>query len=138
MVAGIPGAGIGGLFYLLSAFSLPIRLARRWFRGERRGLRARQVWLQVAMAVGVVGGIWATGWLLGLIVLHGSLAQGASSAGVLRGVPGASANVIRTAALLGGFFTLALVLGAAEAARLLFARGRDRGVLRRLPPPQAL
>ena len=136
MVAGIPGAGIGGLFYLLSAFTLPLRLARRWLRGERRGLRTRQVWLQVAMAAGVVGGIWVTGWLLGVIVLHGAFAQGASRAGVLRVIPGASANVIRTAALLGGFLTLGLVLGLTEAARLAFARGRDRGVLRPMPPPR--
>ena len=69
MVAGIPGAGIGGLFYLLSAFSLPFRLVRRRWRGERRPVAGDGTWRQVGMALGIVGGIWLTGWMLGLIVM---------------------------------------------------------------------
>ena len=125
MVAGIPGAGIGGLFYLLAAFSLPLRLVRRWWRGERRPAAGDGSWRQVGMALGIVAGIWLTGWMLGLIVVHGGMGRVPSVTGIPR-FPGASANVIRTAAVLGGFVTLTLVLLTVELGRLLASPSRTR------------
>jgi hypothetical protein len=125
MVAGIPGAGIGGLFYLLSAFSLPLRLVRRWWRGERRPVAGDGTWRQVGMALGIVGGIWLTGWMLGLIVMHGGMGRAPAVIGIHR-FPGASANVIRAATLLGGFVTLTLVLVTVELGRLLVTPSRIR------------
>ena len=88
MVAGIPGAGIGGLFYLLAAFSLPLRLVRRWWRGERRPPAGDGSWRQVGMALGIVAGIWLAGWMLGLIVVHGGMGRVPSVTGAPR-FPGA-------------------------------------------------
>ena len=121
MVTGIPGAGIGGLFYLVSAFSLPLRVARRWLRGERDDLRTGDVLRQVLIAAGILGGIWITGWLLGLVVTHGLLER-TREAGSLRGLPGATPNVVRVAALLAGFATLGLVILTVEMGRFVFAR----------------
>ena len=123
MVAGIPGAGIGGLFYLVAAFSLPFRLVRRRWRGERRPAAGDGSWKQVGMALGIVGGIWLTGWMLGLILMHGGVTRG-SAVTSMHAFPGASANVIRAATLLGGFVTLTLVLLTVELGRLLVTRTR--------------
>jgi hypothetical protein len=67
VTAGIPGTGIGGLFYLASALALPLREMRRRRRG---GPRWRLIAGQVAMASGVIAAMWATGWLLELALVH--------------------------------------------------------------------
>jgi hypothetical protein len=126
MVAGIPGAGIGGLFYLLSAFMLPVRLLRRWTRGERRGLRLTEVLVQILIAAGIIGGIWITGWLLGVVAVHSAFLHANLTRGALRGLPGAAANVVRMATLLAGFITLAFVLATVELGRFAFVRRRVR------------
>jgi hypothetical protein len=64
VTAGIPGTGIGGLFYLASALALPLRALRR------RRLRWSAIAGQVAMASGVIAAMWATGWLLELALVH--------------------------------------------------------------------
>ena len=131
MVAGLPGAGIGGLFYLISALLLPIRALWRWVRGVPVGLSAGAVLRQVLMAVAILGGIWGTGWLLGVLVAP-DLVRPPSSTGFLRHLPGSSANVVRIAALLAGFGTLGVVLIAVEIARVIVrARGKGVPVVRR-------
>ena len=65
MTAGLPGTGIGGMFYLISALATPLREAYLRVRGRRsRGWRL--VVGQTALAGSIIGGLWATGWLLGL------------------------------------------------------------------------
>lgn len=66
MTAGLPGTGVGGLFYLLAALWLPVRLL--WRRAHGRS-DPRQVTLairQVGMALSMMGAVWLTGALLGL------------------------------------------------------------------------
>jgi len=121
MVTGIPGAGIGGLFYLVSAFALPLRVVRRWVRGERNDLRTGDVLRQILIAAGILGGIWVTGWLLGLVVTP-DLLERTREAGLPRSLPGATANVVRVAALLAGFATLGLVILTVEVGRFVVAR----------------
>ena len=67
MTAGIPGTGIGGLFYLASALALPLRALSR--RRRKRPLGS-VIAGQVAMASGVIAAMWATGWLLELALVH--------------------------------------------------------------------
>lgn len=68
MSPGMPGAGIGGIFYLVSAVLMPFRELYLTARG--RSSRAR--WLTVARQTGIalmiVGSIWVTGWLLGFLL----------------------------------------------------------------------
>jgi len=110
MTAGLPGTGIGGLFYVASALAMPLREAYR--RVTRRGPRTR--WRIVAghagMGVGIVAAMWGAGWLLGL-ALHA-----ARPLGTIGGVP--AANVLRTATLALTVGTLATVLGVVEVLRL--------------------
>lgn len=66
MVAGLPGTGVGGLFYLLLILGMP---AREFWRSLRRGgrpdaARWRTVGLMVGIAVAVVGALAGVGWVL--------------------------------------------------------------------------
>jgi hypothetical protein len=131
MVAGLPGAGIGGLFYLISALLLPARALWRWVRGVPVGVSAGAVLRQVLMAIAILAGIWGTGWLLGAVVAP-DLVRPPSSTSFLRHLPGSSANLVRIAALMAGFGTLGLVLIAVEVARVIVrARGKDVPAVRR-------
>jgi tetratricopeptide (TPR) repeat protein len=119
MVAGIPGAGVGGLFYLISALLLPVRRIRHWWRA--RSTERATVWHPFFMATGILAGIWPTGWLLGVVVARAARAEAGVTAhqaplGIVSG------NVVRTATLMGGLLSLLFVLLAVEAARILVGR----------------
>ena len=64
MTVGLPGAGIGGLFYLLTAFLMPVRELGLTLRGRSSVKRWRGVVLQVGLAAGIIGGLWVTAWSL--------------------------------------------------------------------------
>jgi len=121
MTAGVPGTGLGGLFYILGGLILPVR-------GVVRKLRGRSVsWGVIArltgLALGVFLGIWLTGWLLGMLL--GPLAQSVEArAGLSAQLRARSDNVLRWAALVGGMVTLTIVLLAVQVARFLT---RERG-----------
>src|SRR5215218_3721657 len=118
MTAGLPGAGIGGLFYLFSALLMPVRSLHRALTGGEP--RWRLAFRQAALAAGVFAGIWGTGWLLGAAMRH--VAPAAADAPAHPGVP----NVVRTGALLFSLGTLAAVLAVVQVARLA-ARRREAG-----------
>lgn len=122
MSVGMPGTGIGGMFYLLSALATPLSEAyRRVRRRAGSGLGTggwRPVAGQLGLAGGIVAGMWATGWLLG-VALHA-----AHAVVRLPATPPAS-NALRTAALLLSFGTLATVLLGVELLRLWLHPGSD-------------
>ena len=64
MTVGLPGTGIGGLFYLVTAFLMPVHELGLTLRGRSNYKRWRSVVLQVALAGGIIGGLWATAWSL--------------------------------------------------------------------------
>lgn len=68
MAAGMPGAGIGGIFYILSALLMPFRELARMARGDAgagSAARWRAIALQVSLALGIVAALWLTGVALG-------------------------------------------------------------------------
>lgn len=74
MNAGLPGTGIGGVFYLLSALWMPFHELHKTLKNKSRRSRLRLIFLQSGMALGIIAGIWLTGWLLGellVIARHG-------------------------------------------------------------------
>ncbi len=122
MTAGLPGAGIGGLFYIGSTLLLPIRALARRLRGVPAGVEHRQLLHSVAMASGILAAIAATGWLLGLVVPAEILNHSAaSSAGVA-----SRRTVIPVATFGAAVATLMVVLLGVEAARLVVARQEAR------------
>lgn len=118
MNAGLPGTGIGGIFYLASALAMPLREAYRRARGRRVG-EWRVVATQLAIAGGILGAMWVTGRLLGLAL--------AAARPII--TPGSSlppGNVLRIASVTLALGTLAGVLVGVELLRLWVHRGRRR------------
>ncbi|MFI5206050.1 MAG: hypothetical protein ACHQVK_03845 [Candidatus Paceibacterales bacterium] len=68
MIAGLPGTGIGGLFYLLSTLLMPFREFYLTCRGKSSIKQWKVVGLQMSLALGVVGSFWMTGTVLGNIL----------------------------------------------------------------------
>lgn len=113
MTAGLPGAGIGGLFYLAGALLMPVRELAAWARGTRRprlGLAAGQF----SIAVAVILSIHVTGRLLGALIAAtaagGAAAETASNA--------TAPSALGTATILLSLGTLVAVLVAVQIARL--------------------
>src|SRR5262245_54386277 len=66
MTAGLPGTGIGGLFYLLAALAMPPRTAWRDGRGDRNPRHLVLMVKQVTIAVAIMIAVWLTGVVAGL------------------------------------------------------------------------
>ena len=131
MIAGLPGTGIGGIFYLASALAMPLREAYRRVRGRSPG---RGNWCvvaaQLAIAGGILGAMWVTGWLLG----H-ALAAARPIARLGTSLP--SGNVLRIASVTLALGTLAGVLAGVELLRLWVHRGRRSPLPKTLPAGRA-
>ncbi len=122
MTVGVPGTGIGGMFYLLSALAMPLRQAYRWVRRRPSSAGWRIVAAQTAMAGAILAAIWVTGWLVGIVITASSRLLAPPH--VLAGAhPG---NVLRTAALVLSAATLAAVLLGVELLRLWVHRGAGK------------
>ncbi|MEI7999204.1 MAG: hypothetical protein WCH62_06845 [Candidatus Omnitrophota bacterium] len=70
MVAGIPGTGIGGIFYLISALCMPLREITKVARGKSSIRRWKFIMMQLGLASGVICGFWITGWVLTMVLPH--------------------------------------------------------------------
>ena len=66
MNIGLPGTGLGGLFYLATAMLMPVFEVYRTLQGRSSVRRWQGVLVQTALAGGIVGGLWATAWCLNL------------------------------------------------------------------------
>ncbi len=68
MIAGLPGTGVGGVFYLMSVFLMPVREMGRVLRGRSSFRRWRVIAGQMGIASGVLAGFWITGWFLTFLI----------------------------------------------------------------------
>lgn len=93
--AGLPGTGLGGLFYLLLAFWMPLAELPRTLRGQSSRSRWREVGTQFALACGIVAAV------VGTMAAYLSVAGPASPFGV-RGPVLILAPVVLAAVLLSG------------------------------------
>jgi len=64
MTAGLPGTGIGGLYYLVLVILMPVREAYLTARGRSSRARWRIVGQHVALGGGIVGALFALGWMI--------------------------------------------------------------------------
>jgi hypothetical protein len=64
MTAGLPGAGIGGLFFVLSAYFMLVVEIQRTLRGRSSLARWRGVLRNVAIATAMVVAVTAVVWLV--------------------------------------------------------------------------
>lgn len=118
MTAGLPGAGIGGLFYLASSILLPVRSLWRRLRGRPDAVPLRQQLHSALIAFGIIGGLWVAGWVLAFIVPDDMFPHNAFSG---TGASGQAHTVIPFVTFLVAGGTLVLVLVMVELARLIQA-----------------
>lgn len=85
MTVGLPGAGIGGLFYLLAGLLMPVREGWLTITGRSSRARWRAVLHQFSIAGGIAGGTWASGWLLGGVLAWLARPGGAAAGAAGRG-----------------------------------------------------
>lgn len=128
MTAGLPGTGIGGVFYLLSAVVMPFCELAKTLRGESSWSRWLLVFRQLAMATGIVAGMWLLGVLLGLLLearpdIEVARIVNAEVAGQLERV--ARINVFHTASVIMSMLTLTVIIATANVLRI-FYRPVDR------------
>jgi hypothetical protein len=107
MSVGLPGSGIGGVFYLLSALWMPVHNTHRTIRGNHS--RMRVVLRQSIMATLILSALWGTGFLIDVLI------SGPQTAASLREafIPGGDSkvpHVFQAASFLLTFGTLAGVL----------------------------
>jgi hypothetical protein len=118
MTAGLPGVGIGGIFYLVSALLMPVRSLVAVCRGRAHEARWPTALRQAALAGGILGALWVTGLALGWVIVHlvpeatRVVAGGGRSAGEVR-------SVVRTSALALSLGTLAAVLAVVQLLRVM-------------------
>lgn len=127
MTVGLPGAGIGGLFYLAGALLMPVRSLVLMLTGRGHEARWRLAFRQSGMAVGILAALWLTGAVLGQLVMPSRTPMAATVAGggAVAGVASAhaaAARVIGTHALALSIGTLVLILVLVQVARLVVRR----------------
>ena len=77
MNVGLPGTGIGGLFYVLMAIWLPMREMLWKVAGANREVHWRAVIRQMVLAFLLVGALWLSGEIMGRVIfLFASWGQG--------------------------------------------------------------
>ncbi len=122
MNPGLPGIGIGGLFYILSALWMPLCEVSRRRRGDPTG-RWSLVARQFAIAVGVVAAMTGVFWALDTVFMLKQVAAHAAGKG----------HVIwslRVSALLVTSGVLATVLSAVHFVRLCLRLHTVRSAVR--------
>ncbi|HEX6574876.1 MAG TPA: tetratricopeptide repeat protein [Gemmatimonadaceae bacterium] len=128
MTVGLPGSGIGGLFYLLSAVMMPFHaIAKRLVIAV--GLRADDgvttdwslIGRQLATAIAIIASLWTTGWLLAeFLIAHPTALGTAQTTAIGKKLP----NVLRAGAVMVSLLTLGAVLLSVQIARLV-VRSRE-------------
>jgi hypothetical protein len=109
---GLPGTGIGGIFYLMSALCMPFREGYRALAGRSDSRSRGVVVRQFFMALGVLGGIWVAGWLIGFVLIRVPAVAVALNA--LPALGAHPSTILKTASFFLAFATLATVLGTVE------------------------
>ncbi len=120
MTAGLPGVGIGGIFYVVSALFMPVRAAVLTARGRRADARWGLALRQAGIAAGILGALWLTGWVIAealrVFAPHVLAGTGRGAGGVAAG------NVVKVTAIALSLVTLTIVVGAVQLARLVVTR----------------
>ena len=113
MIAGLPGTGIGGIFYLVIATAMPIR--ELFLKAFDRSYRNR--WGVIALSLGLVAAIFAILWAEVALVSSGCLwLQGVlqtdlhlTNAGLSEKLSAANAPIFAFMAASAAFITLAVL-----------------------------
>ena len=133
MAAGLPGVGIGALFFIVSALLMPVFELARTLAGRGSVARWRFVGRQGAIALGIVVAIVGSMWCVGAVAASqgpGAQQWDPPAAGSFLGV------LLLLGVILGSAGVLRLIFGRTAAARSLSHPAGDEGSpTARLPVP---
>lgn len=124
MTAGMPGMGLGGLFFIISALLMPVFELTRTIQGKSSIARWRCVGVQFGMAMGIILATTSALWIFE-IVARRTLAHavGVSPAKTVH----TAANFLPVAPVVGTLFLLVFLLFIVEALQWLVRRPRMVG-----------
>ncbi len=137
MNAGLPGTGIGGAFYLLSALLMPFHAIYKTLRKKNQPQRIRLILVQSSIALGIIAGIWLTGWLLGelRVMVDTWLAL---KRGIAVPPPSALPNVIKVTLIFLTIGLLAVVISGVHILKLVMRYRKPRHPINgRIKPERA-
>ena len=121
MTPGLPGAGIGGIFYLVAALLSPVCEGVRTIRGKGSRRQWRLVLRHFLLAASILVVLWLTAWTAGLIFTSRVVTQHLGVA-----ADGLQTEVISRKIALSTLTVLALVLASVEVLRLFLSRPSRR------------
>jgi len=127
MVVGLPGTGIGGLFYLLASTWMPVQETLSATRKPMRFSRWRTIGRLVLITVAVAAGFWATGHLIGVLLVSAGLSHiGINQHAMVKTglLSDCGVNVLSANLLYWALVTLAGLYLAMQALRLLLRLSR--------------
>jgi hypothetical protein len=127
MTAGLPGTGIGGLFYLLLVCWMPCRELYLLCRGRSNLQRWRDIAFYGSVTVGIVVTTWGEAWLLSQM-----LTRAATAIGVLKPGMGHGYQVLAAVSILLSFGSLVAVLLSVHVLRAALWLNRRKPTLRRM------
>ena len=140
MTAGLPGTGIGGIFYLLLAVAMPICEIFRSFKGKTNFKRWCIIALQLSFVTGIFVTMWGEIWVLNHFILF--LKQSLSINSPTIGNSTYSLEQTKTLAITSGlasFISLSFVLAAVYLLHLYVRyTGHDKNRFRSVTFPTAL
>jgi len=126
MTVGLPGTGIGGIFYLLLAVCMPVREFVRTLRGRTNLRRWGFIALQLLLVFGIIAAMWSELWILNqlLIWTWGTLKVNGPLLTVQRAFY--QTKFMATASATASFVSLTFVIAGVHILRFLVHRGRRR------------
>jgi hypothetical protein len=125
MTAGLPGTGIGGLFYLLLVFWMPCRELYLLCRGRSSPQRWRAIGFYLSLTVGIVVFTYVEAWLLSRAVTHVAMGLGLPVPGNGQGY-----RVLAAMSIVMSLGSLAAVLLSVHVVRLVMWLNRRKLSLR--------
>jgi hypothetical protein len=122
--AGLPGTGLGGLFYILSALWMPVDAVYGRMRGHK-AVPWPVILRQAGIALGVIAALWLTGWAVGYLVAFWASSP-FSRAGAGTGASTTVSSVIRWVGVVGTVGVLAFVIVLVQVLRFVVPRESQR------------
>jgi hypothetical protein len=119
MTAGLPGTGIGGIFYFLLVVCMPIREFFRTLQGRTTLKRWCFIALQLFFVIGILAAMWGEVWLLNRLLLLLPFSFGHCHFFVGKELTFEQSKVLAVAAATAGFISLTFVLVAVYIVRIL-------------------
>lgn len=117
MVAGMPGTGIGGIFYFLLVAMMPLKEILQLIKGKSSIRRWLTISLQVSFVATILIAMWGQVWLLKCLLMH--LPRGMQARLFLNGSGIGHVGILAASSAFAGFISLAFVAFLVHSLRLI-------------------